>query len=317
MSTEAGRITINTQVDTEEIQTTRSEKLLAFVLTIFLLIGGLWIYFKLDDVPASPHYVGQPQRQADQGLIARRDDLKHAVNVAIGRERTARRNLELKREAYRTALDAGRPAAALQLSYEHAQSRYAAAVNRRKAAQARLSALQPEAAAAQRRVDAAYAEGNRRYSEQTNHHDRNTFLLRLAYVIATAGGAFWVLGRVRRRHPRYLAPALALVGFAAAQALVMAGDYGYDYVDFREAGLLTISLAGIAMTFAAFVALQRYLAKRIPMRRVRRRECPFCAFPVGDNERCEGCGRSVFAECSTCSSRRRVGTAHCGTCGAA
>ena len=42
-----GRAT--TRVDVEEIQTTKSEKLLAVVLTVFLLIGGLWTYDRLAD----------------------------------------------------------------------------------------------------------------------------------------------------------------------------------------------------------------------------------------------------------------------------
>ena len=40
---------MSTRVDVEEIQTTKSEKLLAVVLTIFLLIGGIWAYQRIDD----------------------------------------------------------------------------------------------------------------------------------------------------------------------------------------------------------------------------------------------------------------------------
>ena len=54
--------TLSTQVDVEEIQTTKSEKVLAFVLAGFLLVGGLWSYQKVDETvraaiepaPASP-----------------------------------------------------------------------------------------------------------------------------------------------------------------------------------------------------------------------------------------------------------------------
>jgi hypothetical protein len=97
----------------------------------------------------------------------------------------------------------------------------------------------------------------------------------------------------------------------------MAGDYVTDYVDPLDLGPLVLALAGIALTTAAFAALQRYLAKRVPLRRVRRRECPFCGFPVGENEHCEGCGRNVVAACATCAQPRRVGTLHCGACGRA
>jgi hypothetical protein len=95
----------------------------------------------------------------------------------------------------------------------------------------------------------------------------------------------------------------------------MAGDYITDYVDPLDFGPLVLALAGASLTLAAFAALQRYLARRVPFRRVRKRECPFCGFPVGPNEHCEGCGRAVVAECASCAAPRRVGTLHCGACG--
>ena len=41
--------TLSPHVDVEEIQTTKSEKLLAVVLAAFLLVGALWAYQKVDD----------------------------------------------------------------------------------------------------------------------------------------------------------------------------------------------------------------------------------------------------------------------------
>jgi hypothetical protein len=310
---------VNMQIDTEEIQTTRSEKVLAFVLAVFLLIGGLWIYFKLDDIPAKPDYNTFPDadaRPADVAAVERQDQLLRRVLAARRAERRAQNRLEIRREAYRTALDAGRPAAALEQSYRGAEARYEGAQRRTRAAARARQAQMPQAEAAQRRIDELVLGTDRSREAQQDKHDREAFLLRLVYVLGCIGLAYWMLDRVRRRRPRYLALALAFAGFAAAQALVMAGDYLYDQVEFSEAGPITISIIGIAFTIAAFVGLQRYLARRIPLRRVRKRECPFCSFPVADNERCEGCGRPVFADCATCSNRRRVGTAHCGVCGA-
>lgn len=97
----------------------------------------------------------------------------------------------------------------------------------------------------------------------------------------------------------------------------MGVDYVGDYVRWQDLGPLVLSLAGAAFTLAAFWGLQRYLATRIPQRRVRRGECPFCGYPVRGNARCEGCGREVVAPCAACTAPRRVGTAHCGACGAA
>ena len=108
---------------------------------------------------------------------------------------------------------------------------------------------------------------------------------------------------------------LAWVGSSALVALVLAGDYVTDYVDPLELGPLVLAAAGAAMTVAAFVALQRYLARRLPIRRVRKGECPFCGYPARGTGHCEGCGREVIAECSRCTAPRRVGTLHCGACG--
>lgn len=324
MSTHANdRPKATTQVDPEEIQTTRSEKLLAVVLTGFLLVGGLWLYFNLDDIPSEPSqpvFYGAYEEfasPADREAITAHNGARRQLQRATFQEEGLREQLEIRREAYRTALDAGRPPAELEQSYQRAQQAYERAQARTQAARDDVSRLKPAADAASERSIAAGRRAQQQFDDKRRDHDRNTFLLRLAYVLLTAGGAYWQLGRVRGRRPRWLVLSIAFVAFAAIQAIVMAVDYSSDYVDYRDAGLLTISLAGIAMTVAAFIALQRYLARRLPQRRVRKRECPFCGFPVTDNDRCEGCGREVFANCGRCGSRRRVGTAYCAFCGEA
>jgi hypothetical protein len=127
--------------------------------------------------------------------------------------------------------------------------------------------------------------------------------------------SYRLLIRLRSRSSRYLPAALALIGATAVLALVMAGDYTDSYLEFDQVGPLAISIAGIALTLAAFAALQRFLAKRIPARRVRRGECAFCGFPLRGTPHCEGCGRAAIASCSSCQQDRRVGTPRCGNCG--
>jgi hypothetical protein len=144
-----------------------------------------------------------------------------------------------------------------------------------------------------------------------------SFGLRLVMVLAALVGAYALLGRLRTKGSRYLPIGLAAVGFAAVLALVMAGDYVTDYVDPLEFGPLVLAAVGVGLTLLAFVALQRYLEKRIPVRRVRKRECPFCGFPGRGDSHCEGCGRAVIAECGACGEPRRVGVLHCGACGSA
>ncbi len=301
---------MSTRVDVEEIQTTTSEKLLALVLTAFLLIGGIWTYQRIDDVVREAVGVEAVQpRPAEQAALQRLDDARTRLNAATQARAAARDNLELRREAYRTALDAGRQAPLLERAYEAAQARFRRAQRAVVTAEQAVVAAQPAADRANDRVAA----------EQEDKQDRRdlfTFLLRLLLVAASVGVGYWLLARLRRRGSRYFMVAIAVVAYAAILALVFAVDYITDYVDPLDLGPLVLSLFGIAATLLAFVGLQRYLARRLPLRRVRKRECPFCGYPVRDTTHCEGCGRETVGSCSACGEDRRVGVLHCGACGA-
>ena len=299
--------TLSPHVDVEEIQTTKSEKLLAVVLAAFLLVGALWAYQKVDDAiraAVEPAVAAPADRAAVDRLEAANARLFEAEEV----EQRALGQLELDREAYRTALDAGAPAADLERAYEDTQARYEQAQAAVVDARAEVAAATPAAEAAHARIQ---AEENR----TARLESLGSFGARLVLVLAALASAFALLGRLRKTGSRYLPLGLAAVGFATVLALVMAGDYVTDYVDPLEFGPLVLAAVGVGLTLVAFVALQRYLERRIPLRRVRKGECPFCGFPGRDGSHCEGCGRAVVAECVACSEPRRVGALHCGACG--
>jgi hypothetical protein len=298
-----------TIVDVEEIQSTRSEKLLAVVLTVFLLIGAGWAYVKIDDYARravdNPPPLSAAQRAAIDKLLRARSNYARAS----GQKRRALENLNVRREQYRTALDAGRPPGLLDDRYRAAQAAYDAAVQRQRRALAAVTAAQPAA-------DAASRAEAKRFDDVQRKRELLAFGARLAYLIALIAVAYWLLARLRKRGSRYLPLAMAVVGTASLLALVFASDYITDYIDPLDLGPLVLSLFGIGATIAAFAALQRYLARRIPVRRVRKSECPFCGFPVrGAGPHCENCGREVVAACATCEAPRRVGTPRCATCG--
>jgi hypothetical protein len=308
------------RAEPDQVEITRAEKVLAVVLAAFILIGGIWAYFKLDEVdrPASG-----AQLYGNAGSVADRAALRSNSFAAFQARRArrsvekAREDLELKREAFRTALDAGTSPSQLRAEYDEARRDFAAAERDVREARLRVAETSEPARAAAGRISLARQEAERRLDDERRSHDRLVLGLRLALVLLMLGTGYWLLSRMRGRRSRYLPVALAEIGAAVVLALVMAVDYTTDYLEVDDLGLLALSLAGSAMTLVAFVALQRYIAKRIPLRRVRRRECPFCGFPVRDNTNCEGCGRRVLGECSTCHEPRRVGTEHCGACGAA
>lgn len=293
-------------LDHDEIQTTRGEKFLAFVLGIFLFIGLVWAYDKLDT--RDPYYQTPSYTASEQAAI----DANQAAEGGRTRAQAARSqalaNLELTRERYRTALDAGLTAPELEADYRRAEETLSAATARLAAAEQRVSETRPAAKAANDRVFEEQQDRQRREAQLT-------FFLRLAFSLVVLGLAYGLV--IGLRGSRYFTLALAGIGAGVLLSLVLAGDYVEDYVEWRDTGPVVLSGAGIALTVVTFWALQRYLQRRIPLRRVRKGECPFCGFPTRDNSSCEGCGRAVTGSCGSCGEQRRVGVLFCGNCGEA
>ena len=294
-------------VDIEQLQTTKSEKLLALVLAVFLLIGGVWAYQEIDDRVRESMPVRQAtpaERQVIRALDAAQQR-RFQAGEAVGR---AREELELRREAYRTALDADKPAGALERRYRAAETAYDQARANRATAVRAEAAARPAAEAAQQQLS---TDAEKRRDRQ----ELVIFLLRLGAAVAFIFAAFLLLTRMRDSASRWFPLSGSVVLFATVFAFVVAVDYLTDYFDPFDAGILLLALIGAATTIVAFWLLQRYLSRRLPLRRVRRHQCPYCGFPVGVNERCEGCGREVQAPCAKCAAPRRIGAPFCGACG--
>jgi hypothetical protein len=308
------------RVGVGEIETSGTEKVLAVVLAIFIAIGAVWGYFKLDEVAEKDSaYLYLPDQAllypGELSAIETHREAVRSVGEARVDRRAATRRLELRREAYRTALDAGEPAGELRLEYEAARAGFASSSKELTAAVEVETQTRPEALEAKERLTGLRQDAAKRADDDRTRHDRIVFLLRLGLLILMLAGAYRLLSRLRSRNSRYLPAALAWIGATAVLACVMAADYTDSYLAFDEVGPLAISIVGVALTLVAFVALQRFLARRVPVRRVRRGECPFCGFPLRDKPHCEGCGRAVIAGCSSCQRDRRVGTPRCAYCG--
>jgi hypothetical protein len=284
-----------------EIEITRGEQALAAVLAVFVFVGLVWAYTHVDREPVLAQATPQ-----EQTAIEAHSSAANRLSAARASEASARDQVELARERYRTALDADRPAAALERRYRAAERDYAAARRKVQSAEADQAATAAAAAAAEQRL----ADEN---AERSRDASRTTFLLRLLLVLGAMAAAQLAVVRLRgsRLHPLAIAALVA----SAVLVLVMGGDYVTDYVDWTAGGPLVLALAGIAMTIVAFVALQRFLARRLPFRRARKGVCAACGYPVRGTAHCEGCGRAVVAPCASCAAPRRVGAPHCGACG--
>lgn len=296
-------------VDVEQLQTTKSEKLLALVLAAFLLIGGVWAYQEIDDRVRDAMPLRDPT-PTEQQAIAALDRARQARFQAEQRVRQTRSELELRRERYRTALDAGSPAAVLRAEYLASERALAQARSERAAAVRAEAAARPAATRAQERL-------SRDLDERRERQELVIFLLRTGAALVFLLAAYVLLTRLRDSGSRWFPLSGSAVIFATVFAFVVAVDYLTDYFDPLDAGILMLALLGAACTVVSFWLLQRYLSRRLPLRRVRRGQCPYCGFPVGDDPRCEGCGRNVRAPCAHCAAPRRVGAPFCGACGRA
>lgn len=305
---------MTTSVDIEEIEATKSEKFLAVVLAAFLLIGTIWFYVKLDDWVREVIETPRPTA-SQQVLFDRRDRAEKSLDHSNVMLANARQDLDLAREAYRTELDANRPAVKEEAAYRAAEATFETAASEQKRAAA-------EGTAAERAAKPAYkAYGKRTHSAEVTQA-WVIALVRLGFVLGWLLASLRLVNAQRRRQSRFLPLGFAAAGAGVITALVYATDYITDYIDPLDLGPIVLSAAGAATTVGAFVGLQRWLARRIPARRVRNGECPFCGHPVrgeatSPHRHCEGCGREVVASCAACGSPRRVGSAHCGHCGTA
>jgi len=165
-------------VDIEDLGTTKSEKLLAFVMLVFLLIGGIWGYQEIDDRVRASIELAEPTAE-EAAAIRRGNDARRRIFSANRSHSQARQDVTFRREEFRAAIDAGRPRAALERQYRAAQASFAAAQAERRAAQRELEAALPAADAAQRRVSS-------RIDDRRDRQELVTFLLRLALVLGVA-----------------------------------------------------------------------------------------------------------------------------------
>lgn len=296
---------MTTRVDIEDISSTRSEKLLAGILAAFLLIGSIWFYVKVDDwIGGSRAWELTP---GEQRIMRAQEDAWQAQEAATSRTEQAKTEVDLAKDALDIALAKDVPTANLEAKYEQELEQFRAARAAQDKARARAERLSHQVSA---------IEKEHEYQRLSTGRQWAIAGIRLGFILTWFGASLRMVSVLRNRQSRFLPLAFAAVGTGVITAFVFATDYIVDYIDPLDLGPIVLSVVGTVATVAAFIGLQRWLASRIPGRRVRNGECPFCGHPVrGDAPHCEGCGREVIAPCASCSQPRRVGSPHCGACG--
>lgn len=314
----------------------RSEHLLSWVLAGFVLLALSWGYVNIDEAVRDSRGVAKAalerpieraeaahlQRMRALGLTGRFSENATFDAQQLIYERSDRRTTA--RERYRTALDAGEPAAALKTAYLRAD-RFVVLASRdlRELRSDRRAALREL-----RQYDDAQAGSIKALRDRVEAYegasDRWIFLWRALLAFGTLALGLVLLRRLTERAARFVPLVHAVIGASTLLALALIVDYSEVNLDFYSVGPLGLSALGAALTIATFLALQRYLRKQRPVRRVRAGECGGCGYPVraaalaGPGARifCEGCGQPTVEPCGACGAPRRTGTEHCAACGA-
>lgn len=305
---------MTTRIDTDEIESTRTERFLAVILTAFLLVGSIWFYVKVADWVRTDDPWRTSMSTEQRAVIKESQKAHRLANAADNRRWTAEANVEQARAEYDLALQAGEPAAGPKEAYQQAQQRLETAQQAARAARA-------EARQASAEADEVYREVDEDAGKINDGRDWAIAGIRFAFISGWILASFGLIRRLRNRESRYLPLGFAAAATGAVLTMVFTVDYVTDYIPLQDLGPIVLSALGALVTVLTFIGLQRRIVARIPGRRVRKGECPFCGHPVRERSghlgpHCEGCGREVIASCSSCDEPRRVGSAHCATCGA-
>lgn len=303
---------------------TRVEKVLALGLTVFLLLGGMWVLHRIPRaVPAPSHQLLHEQLaqiRAGSGLGAEEATLSRLhQEVHEAEMRASQKSAEhvFRREEYRTALDAGRDDPVLRAAYQRALADFEAAQATAATAQ-RAALAQSELTEGLRRQVALQEKPLwEQFERQQRRYDLLVFCLRMLYVGPVLALSIWAWARMRMARSQYLLIGTSLVGFGILQAVFLVGSYAWTI--FRQVAQLAVSIGGSAITIVGIVALRRYLANPARLRRARSRRgrCPRCDYPVQPEAAyCADCGERVAIPCGSCQRLRPAALAVCPHCGA-
>lgn len=309
------------------VTVTKSERLLSWILAGFVLLALSWGYVNIDDKVSESRAAGHAElmrainanyeRMGEyQRSIGLNDEYTTATPYGVEEQiGNAEYKRDSARERYRTTVDEGAPNAALKRKYLAAE----ATLKRLEAQQKLLAARRSAAEQKLRSYEREHAAETRRTEQKLQSYeattDRIVFILRLLMTLFTLGLSVWLLRWVTERSPRAQPLAQAGVIAGSLMLLTLIIDYSEISFDFATVGPLGMAFLGALLTIGGFFGLQRYLRKRRPNRRLRGGECPACGYP-GGTDFCENCGEQLRTTCSSCGQARRLGVAHCRTCGA-
>jgi hypothetical protein len=180
----------------------------------------------------------------------------------------------------------------------------------------------------------AHMTALKKYQADKHIFDVKVFLLQFLITLPLfLIGHVWYRKSKAKNSKYSILPLILLIvgGITFLQVLMM---YASSWIPFEFFGKLLEWLAdlpfgrllihylfvflGIAVFGALIINIQRRLfsEKRIALKRLHKKECPFCAFPLLFSDKfCSGCGEELRIKCSHCETSTLKVLANCQGCG--
>jgi tetratricopeptide (TPR) repeat protein len=305
----------------EEIEATRSEKILAAAFVLFLLIGGIRVLGELRDIPAEPDFSDYEIRH---GISALQNELPVFISQMQIAEQSYRQSLEefnraeeeylFKREEHRTRLEEGTVDETLQREYEQATQIYETAVNNRDSANKNLNDAREIYNKKNNEINQLRLNAQKDFNAAIRLYEIKVILTRLLFVVPLFIGSIYVTQKARQRQSRYTILANSFMAFSILLLAYMVLEFTW-----RSFQVIGVSLIGALATGSALVYLKKeyFKPERVTLKRLSQRRCPYCNFPFEkDDAYCKNCGQSLEEKCRSCGSKRVKFAKHCQNCGA-
>jgi hypothetical protein len=303
------------------IEFSRAERILALGMVIFLLVGGAWVFNRIQRIPARPNYHAIEQHYISSELQNEYWQAQNTLNAARAATERLRQELavatteyEFRREEFRVMnergiLDPAREKAYLDAlaAFERLRREIGLAMAVEESAHERLRPLETQWKTLHTQIGEEHARRLRAFELQL-------FGLRLLYAVPVFLLALLLFLRLRKQNSNYLVFATALIGAGTLQLVYLVALYSWHLL--RDIAQIAIAVIGTALCMFGIVLIRRYWLdpERVIRTRVRRGQCFSCGAAAEDNVYCPSCGEELQKRCLGCGANRPVKAAFCPHC---
>ncbi|RLG72571.1 MAG: hypothetical protein DRO11_01980 [Methanobacteriota archaeon] len=303
----------------EQVEYTRGEKILAFGLVAFLLVGGVKALEIVGNIVEKPDWGFYADKYGVNLLEEELEELRFELrfsgeSLSKAREEfaTAYEEYLFMREEYRVTLEEGGADPGAEQGYETAKLGYETAKKRLGVAEQRYDEVRLRVEEKEKELREARERASGEYGAAMRLYRFKVLGVHLALVLPLLMVSILVWNFARKLRTRFMIHANSLLAFS----LLM---FGYTVITFvwKAVHIVGVSVFGALACGLALAYLKKELLtfEKVSMGRVNRGECPWCGF-TGFDKYCVACGRKILDDCPECGKPRSVMAVYCPNCGA-